>query len=194
MPGSSRSTTADIDWFDLSLGIEVDGEKIPLLPVLLDLFDRAAEEMTPATLDAHGDEPVYGTLPDGRLLADPAPRASRPCSRRSYELFASRRIATTGPVRLSRAEATRLTALDAALPPGTVEWVGGERLRREMAHRLATTAEIPPVAPPAGLKATLRPYQEEGLAWLRFLGSCGSRASSPTTWASARRCRRSRTS
>ena len=127
--------------------------------------------MTPATLDAHGDEPVYGTLPDGRLLPIPASRL-KAMLEALYELFASRRIEKTGPVRLSRAEATRLTALDAALPPGTVEWVGGERLR-EMAHRLAATAEIPPVAPPAGLKATLRHYQEEGLAWLQFLGSCG---------------------
>ena len=30
-----------IDWFDLDLGIEVDGERVALLPILLDLFERA---------------------------------------------------------------------------------------------------------------------------------------------------------
>ena len=35
-----------IDWFDLDLGIEVDGERVALLPILLDLFDRAPEELS----------------------------------------------------------------------------------------------------------------------------------------------------
>ena len=30
-----------IDWFDLDLGIAVDGERVSLLPILLDLFERA---------------------------------------------------------------------------------------------------------------------------------------------------------
>ena len=68
-------TDTGIDWFDLDLGIEVDGERVALLPILLDLFKRAPEEMTPAALEAFGDEPVYGTLPDGRLLPIPAVRA-----------------------------------------------------------------------------------------------------------------------
>jgi SNF2 family DNA or RNA helicase len=34
-------------------------------------------------------------------------------------------------------------------------------------------ASIEPVEPPAGLTATLRPYQQRGLAWLAFLGSLG---------------------
>src|SRR5919202_5780322 len=42
-----------------------------------------------------------------------------------------------------------------------------------MARRLATTTEIPPVRAPDGLGATLRHYQEEGLAWLQFLSQCG---------------------
>ena len=96
------------------------------------------------------------------------PRASRPCSRRSTSCSRAAGSRRPAPLRLSRAEATRLTALDAALPPGTVEWVGGERLR-EMAHRLATTARSRPSHLPPGSRRTLRHYQEEGLAWLQFL-------------------------
>jgi hypothetical protein len=89
-----------------------------------------------------------------------------------YELFASDRIEESGTVRLSRAEATRLIALEAALPPELLAWRGGERLR-EMARRLGSTTEIPQPPVPKGLKATLRPYQVDGYAWLQFLGSCG---------------------
>ena len=51
--------------------------------------------------------------------------------------------------------------------------MGGRHRLRDMARRLAAVTEIPPVAAPSGLKATLRPYQEDGLAWLQFLSSCG---------------------
>ncbi|HEX8376117.1 MAG TPA: hypothetical protein VF606_13165, partial [Geminicoccaceae bacterium] len=171
--GAWTADVADtgIDWFELDLGIEVDGERVALLPVLVDLFERAPEDMTPAALDAFGDDPVYGTLPDGRLLPIPASRLKAMLGA-LYELFASRRIEEDGKVRLARAEATRLSMLEAALPPDQLGWRGGERLR-EMARRLATTAEIPQPPVPKGLKATLRPYQVDGYAWLQFLGACG---------------------
>lgn len=160
-----------IDWFDLDLGIEVDGERVALLPILLDLFERAPEDMTPSALDEVADDFVYGTLPDGRLLPIPVGRL-KAMLEALFELFAGRKIGRDGQVRLSRAEMTRLTAIETALPDGALDWRGGQALR-DMARRLGSTTEIPPVAAPAGLKATLRHYQEEGLAWLQFLSSLG---------------------
>jgi hypothetical protein len=160
-----------IDWFDLDLGIEVDGERVALLPILLDLFERAPEEMTPAALDEVADDFVYGTLPDGRLLPIPVGRL-KAMLEALFELFAGKKIGRDGQVRLSRAEMTRLTAIETALPEGALDWRGGQALR-DMARRLASTTEIPPVGVPAGLKATLRHYQEEGLAWLQFLSGLG---------------------
>ncbi len=160
-----------IDWFDLDLGIEVDGERVALLPILLDLFERAPEELAPSRLDEFGEDHVFGTLPDGRLLPIPAARL-KAMLEALYELFASRKIGQDGSLRLSRAEMTRLTAIETALPNGALEWNGGEMLR-DMARRLATTSEIPAAVVPKGLKATLRPYQEDGFAWLQFLSSLG---------------------
>ena len=65
---------------------------------------------------------------------------------------------------------------------------------RKAFHRLAGLLQAHGLAAPpmqAGFKATLRPYQEDGLAWLNFCARTASAACSPTTWASARRCRRS---
>ena len=160
-----------IDWFDLDLGIEVDGERVALLPILLDLFERAPDELAPSELDEFGDDHVFGTLPDGRLLPIPAARL-KAMLEALYELFASRKIGQDGSLRLSRAEMTRLTAIETALPNGALQWTGGEMLR-DMARRLATTSEIPSVVAPKGLKATLRHYQEDGFAWLQFLSSLG---------------------
>ena len=160
-----------IDWFELDLGIEVDGKRHPLLPVLLDLFERAPDDMSPTRLEEFGDEPVYGTLPDGRLLPIPASRL-KAMLEALFELFASRRIGADGRLKLPRAEATRLVALEQALPRGALDFSGGDALRR-MAKRLGTLNEIPSVPPPKGLKASLRPYQRDGLSWLQFLSVCG---------------------
>ncbi len=45
---------------------------------------------------------------------------------------------------------------------------------KELFERLGSVAEIGAVKKPRGLKATLRPYQESGLAWLVFLHELGS--------------------
>ncbi len=160
-----------IDWFEVNVGIEVDGERVALLPVLLDLFRRAPEEMTPQALAEFGDEPIYGTLPDGRLIPIAASRL-KAVVESLYELFASHRIDDTGTLRLDRMEATRLAALERGMPRGGLSWKGGEQLMA-MARRLGEVSEVPLVPQPAGLKAQLRSYQQQGLSWLQFLSSFG---------------------
>ena len=103
-----------IDWFEIDVGIEVDGERIALLPVLLDLFERAPEEMTPAALDAYGDECVYGTLPDGRLLPIPATRL-KAMLEALYEQFAHGRIEDDGRLKLKPSDVSRLAIMDKCL-------------------------------------------------------------------------------
>ncbi|MCT2594424.1 DEAD/DEAH box helicase [Streptomyces sp. N2-109] len=56
--------------------------------------------------------------------------------------------------------------------------VDGERVEAVPVGRLASlrdrlTAELPPAAPPEGLRATLRDYQLRGLAWLDLMTSLG---------------------
>ena len=50
-------------------------------------------------------------------------------------------------------------------------------------------AIVPVERPPPGLIATLRPYQQRGLAWLTEMCEPGWADAWPTTWGSARRCR-----
>ena len=60
-------------------------------------------------------------------------------------------------------------------------------------RRRCASLETLPEVEPVGLKAELRPYQLDGLPVAGVpLAEPGSAASSPTTWGSARRCRRSR--
>ncbi len=158
------------DWFDFDLSVEVEGERIPLLPILLDLFARDPEIMSPATLEELGDEPLYGLLPDGRFLPVPASRV-KGIVEALYDLFASRKIDRRGRVRLTRAQVGRLGIMRRELAEDALRWQGGEALRR-LADRLGRISQIPDITPPKSLQATLRPYQKQGVAWLQFLADC----------------------
>ena len=58
----------------------------------------------------------------------------------------------------------------AGLPVTGIEPVGPAK---ELFERLRAGDHIQPLPAPAGLRATLRPYQERGLSWLDFLGRWG---------------------
>ncbi len=150
-------------WFDLSLGIAIDGERHNVLPWLPDLL--AQVEPTP-------DGPqlpdwLWRELPDGRWLRMPS-EPLRPWLQALLELVGERPARDLEPdlLRLSRLEALRMGVL---LGEGAV-WEGGEDLRA-MLVTLGGGA-VPAVPPPAGLRAELRPYQQQGLDWLQFLRRC----------------------
>ena len=63
-----------IDWFDLDLGVMLDGQRINLVPALLDLIANAGPDAATA-LGAESDDqalPLLLPLADGRLLAHAA--------------------------------------------------------------------------------------------------------------------------
>ncbi|MFT4268868.1 MAG: DEAD/DEAH box helicase, partial [Xenophilus sp.] len=146
-------------WFDLSLGIEIDGVRenvLPWLPGLLaQVVDTPAGPRLPAWL--------WRERPDGSWLRLPsAPLV--PWLRTLLELVGERsaRELDGDALRLSRWEALRLGSGEAA------SWDGSARLHEVLRH-LDGSGRPPAVEPPAGLQAQLRPYQHEGLAWLQFL-------------------------
>ncbi len=156
------------DWFDLELGIVVNGERLSLLPILVNLLRLHPELLNPAQLARKRDDeqilvPINGTplnrqktlqvaLPYGRL---------KPVLATLGDFY----LREPGEValRLPKPDASRLNAL-AELP---LSWQGGEQLRG-FAARLRDIRDVP-VAPPEGLNATLRPYQLEGLSWMQAL-------------------------
>ncbi len=157
-------------WFDLSLGMEIDGQRHNILPWLPDLIAEAAasapdpESGLPTlpphiylrTLDRNG----YIRLPTDTL---------RPWMAALLELVGDRQYDFTAEsLRLSRLDALRTGA---ALGAGAV-WDGAAALR-SMVQQLRGAAALPEVALPASVLATLRPYQLQGLSWLQFLRTHG---------------------
>ncbi len=153
--------TPQQDWFDLELGVVVDGERLSLIPILLDAMQHTPPGADPALRGRHGDAFVV-RLADGRLLALPLERV-RPLLAILVEL--QLQAAEGERLRLSKLDTPRLAELDESLP---LRWLGGKQLRR-LGQRLRDSAGIQPVAAPDGFPVPLRSYQLQGLAWLQFL-------------------------
>ncbi|MFP4602150.1 MAG: DEAD/DEAH box helicase [Halochromatium sp.] len=154
-------------WLDLSLGIEVDGERLDLLPILLNLIQNPAVDLSSRALNELSEETRFSLrLDDGRYIFFPAERL-KPILSTLIELYdPMARLRGDGRMRLSRLQAAELAELEQQAP--NLSWRGGEQAR-EWGRRLREFERIEPVAPPAELRAELRPYQQEGLNWLQFL-------------------------
>lgn len=148
------------DWFDLDLGVAVDGQRVSLVPPLLRLLREEPDllgvvrgledsQTFPVALDARRILPV----PVGRLKAWLLPL---------LEFLDEDRP------RLSRHNAAALAGLD-DLP---TQWIGGEELR-DLGRRLRDFSGMTRYLPAPGFTATLRPYQQVGLDWLQFLREYG---------------------
>ncbi|CAI8929202.1 DEAD/DEAH box helicase [Pseudomonas sp. fls2-241-R2A-110] len=155
-------------WFDLQLGIVVNGERHSLLPILLHLLRSQPQLMDPATLaQRNDDELLLIGLGDGRFGAKPHGKVALPYGRIKPLMATLGELYLGGhqgdSLRLSLPDAARLSALEGV----PLVWQGGERLR-SFAKRLRESNHVH-VSAPEGLKATLRPYQLEGLNWMQTL-------------------------
>src|SRR5690606_34853315 len=144
-------------WFDVSLGVDLGGERVDLLPILRRLLNDPNFPLQAAK----------GEKPDAtwRMPVD-AHRSIRLPLRRLRALLEPLLEwlqADHDGLRLHRTQAQTLVRVGhaAGLP-----WRGDSALREriEQLRQVATTADAPD-----GFRATLRPYQREGLAWLNFL-------------------------
>ncbi len=150
-------------WFGVSLGIEVEGETIALLPVL----QRALSKLTGYSakhIETLGrDGKFFGRLEDGRILILPFKRVKAILTN-LVELL-SREVTEVTELKLSLAQISAVTQDEK--DTGLV--VTGSPSLTDRLEQIKKLASLPVVAPPKNFNAELRPYQLEGLSWLQGL-------------------------
>ena len=165
------------DWFDLELGIVVEGARVPLLPVLVQLIRNGPDDFVSAALALHADgDQMLAALPGGLRVALPWARV-KPILGTLGELYFNHAVDKSAShsqpaLRLSTLDAARLDELARSVD---LRWSGGEALRN-MGRQLSAAAQPGfqrSAVAPAGLQATLRDYQLDGVAWMQFLRSAG---------------------
>lgn len=166
VPWQAELSESEARWFDVDLGIEVAGERVALLPLLVGaLNDERIASSDGLSEFAARDEPLFARLPNGSYVALPRERVARLIAT-LVDLFDA--PLADGKLRIPAARAAGLEALDrVALTRGA----GILRLR-ELFESLRTL-DGERVAVPDTFHGALRGYQKDGVAWLQALRERG---------------------
>jgi superfamily II DNA or RNA helicase len=154
-----KVTDAPQGAFSLDFGIEIDGARHPLLPILMRLHERGG--MAAARII---DGEVVTSLDDGRILKLPSDRIARLLAVMDDLIESASR--TTGETMV----------LDAGAAPSvldledlvTTRWQDGAVIAAHVA-RFRAAVDIPEAPVPASFRASLRSYQQHGVNWLQHL-------------------------
>jgi superfamily II DNA or RNA helicase len=191
-----RAANQPREWFDLRLGVTVDGQPVNLLPALVRYLQGTMEGETAGQHDALSlltGEHLLIRLEDGRYLPVAVARIQR-IADTLVELYDPDGLSKHESLTLPATQAGRLAQLTfepAALSAPLNQRADGSAARADQAGgrpftlnsddaslltRVAAVKSfsgIVPLSAPEHFNATLRPYQQEGLGWLQFLRRTG---------------------
>ncbi|MBX3247481.1 MAG: DEAD/DEAH box helicase [Myxococcales bacterium] len=150
------------DWFALELGVDVGGQRVSLMPALLDLLDEGSEGESLSALTRGVRETFALKVSETHHVAVERDQL-RALLRVVIELYEG-----TEEIRFPIGRGAALEALDEIFAKSgqQIAWEDEEGVRERAFTRPKEPLER---SEPEGLAATLRPYQREGLAWLQHL-------------------------
>ncbi len=151
------------DWFEISLGFEVEGQRINLLPILVDMLGQM--ESPEALRDLLQRQPYIFVPLNGNRWAKLESQRLSGIMDTLVELYDHQPLNANGNLELSKYQGASLGELLNA--PG-MKWKGAEELLA-LTQKLRDFQGIQTVHLPEGLNAELRHYQHDGLSWLQFL-------------------------
>ena len=168
-PSLELAPGTEIGWFRLSLGVDVDGKRVDLAPALAKLI--AAQKDPEQWLVA---------LPTVQHVLLSVPVPDRMHAAQVVRITGERVAAILKPVFewFQGGAVSEMSGLQAALlpdlPNDTVLYLGRDYPAwLAMRDKLRSGAELVPINAATGFDATLRPYQNHGLAWLAHLYELG---------------------
>jgi superfamily II DNA or RNA helicase len=163
-----RGTHSSREWFDLRLGVRVDGRAVNLLPALVSYLQGARRESGEQhdALSLAIAEHLLVRVEDGRYLPVPLARIQR-IADTLVELCDQDGLNEHHALTLPATQAGRLAQF--ALEPDAPALQSDDPTLLSLIDAVEGFSDIEPLAAPAHFRATLRPYQEYGLGWLQFL-------------------------
>src|SRR5450432_1074898 len=158
------------DWFSLELGIEIEGKRVNLVPALLELLEECADTSSLEALLRMPARFRVILVGENRYLPIP-PERLRAVLQVLLELYRGDELAF-GALCFPGSRAATVAKLDLALGSKAALLWGGDAELPKRGRGLASNSRSKGAPLATGLNATLRPYQEEGLAWLQHLVAC----------------------
>ncbi len=158
------------DWFSLELGVEVNGKRVDLLPMIMDLLDGAAESDDLSALERRAQPFAIPVTETQHVTVSPT--LLRSLMRVVVELYQGVPSRQPGKISFPGVRAPALAALDDTLVKhgASIAWTDPAQIikRARTMHRKPVGIDGPP-----GLRAELRPYQREGIGFLKHLADEG---------------------
>ncbi len=156
------------DFFSLELGVEVDGTRVDLLPLVLDMLNDADEAEGLRALE-RCFRASYALKVSGTHHVTVSPdRLRAPLVRVVIELYQGVKPKRGGKISFPAVRAAALGQVDQALKKSGAKIVW--RDPAGIVERARAIAAVPgQIEAPSTLRASLRPYQREGVAFLQHL-------------------------
>ena len=162
------SQDTDESWFDLELGIKVEGKSINILPFLV-------KAIKSGKWNAQETQDFNLKLSDGTNIGVEHQTIKQILSTLS-ELYDDKSLNKDESLSLSNTQVIRLNQLQKSLTSEkqepSIQWQGDSWLK-DKANELAGARGLESISPPHNLKVKLRDYQLTGLSWLQFLSKNG---------------------
>ncbi|MEO6281254.1 DEAD/DEAH box helicase [Roseateles sp.] len=161
--GLERRTGA---WL-VSLGMEVDGERIDLAPLMANLLRKDKRWLDAVAIAAIEDDAVISLrAPGGKRYHAPA-APLKAIMLALLDLLKPAQLEKGEPLRLNAWDADRIRCIE---EESCGRWqIHGDAGLRLLGRRLLAAGAPSAMAQPPGLGLALRPYQLHGLAWLQYL-------------------------
>ncbi len=154
-----------LDWFEMGLGVSIQGRTIELLPILLQAIADGRLNFSEGSLASQQPVGINLTLPSGELVYVPGKRLER-WIHPLIELRL-RGLDENEKLKLPSFTVADMLETDGPRPFSDTKALDQVRSKLESLLKLKATKEG------KGFTGTLRGYQREGLAWLHFLHSSG---------------------
>lgn len=143
------------DWFDLELGLVIDGKKINMTTILSGIVDQVKKN--PSII---GSKDVFLSTQDNQVLIVPSERLNT-LIQTFLSLLNPELQNDKIPIPRSMIPVLEETSKQ-------LSWQAPAKYK-ELQDKFSKTAEIKKITPPTSLLCTLRSYQIEGLSWMQFL-------------------------
>ena len=176
-------------WFSLSLGIDIDGKRVSLLPIIIDALRAASPAPSIVDIDKLNIQgKFYAPLPDGQQIALPFERVRKILSC-LVEVLDAGALSPGGRLSVS---IPHLLSLSENIPAGGLDW-GNLPSRSSLIEQMLGFDMTQPGKEPEGFLAVLRPTRGKDCAGSSLSRRSNSAVSLPTIWDSVRQCKLSRT-
>ena len=143
------------DWFELRFDIDLNGQKQPMVPLIVEVLDSYLIEEIPETLAIPIGNNEYVLLQKEQIM---------PVVETLFELFNYE--GNDNSFKISKYDAARLAELESQHAQLQIK---GARKLLELGRKLRDFSGIKSIDLPPGLGTTLRDYQQTGVEWLQFL-------------------------